>query len=152
MEEKKELYEQIKFMVDTEKEEFLRIANDSLEIYIKSVLTFGFNNISKECLRIIKDMFNIILKEKKLLNSINENINIIDEEFAWDVIFILDDLNESTYSEYEKILDNIDIACDTKNKNRIIKPNKPIDSLITNNEYEDLVQRLIGKKIEKKRN
>lgn len=146
MDEKKELIDYIEFMINTEKEELLRIALESIETYIKSTLTFGFTTINHECLTIIKDMFNIISKERKLLKHILKNINRIDINYTWDTITTLDELNERTYDSYEKILDNIEVACETRNKNRIIKPNKKIDSLITNEEYEKLVLKLTEKK------
>ena len=61
------------------------------------------------------------------------------------MIGILDELGEDTYLDYCDILDNIYTACEAKDKERIVRGNKPINSLITNNEYEEKVYTLVQK-------
>ena len=51
----------------------------SLGSYFKSLVAFGRKNpITKDNLQIIKEMYQIIIKERKLLNFILKNIDEID--------------------------------------------------------------------------
>ena len=153
IDDKKEITEQIKFMINAAPEELFRIISNSIELYIKSAIAFGIDsNITKENLNIIKDMTKIILKERKLLKKLESNISNENIDDIWEILDILEELNERTYNSYDDILKEIEIACDIKDKKRIIKQGKPIDSLITNEEYTKLIENITLKGLEKKRN
>ena len=142
-----ELIEKIKWMKKSSPEELFRITIYSIENYVKSLIVFGRNsNITKENINIIKEMAKILKIERKLLNYILKNINIIDLESALDIVYLLDDLNEKTYMNYDSILNNIDIACELKNDSRILKPNKGFDTLLSNPNYENMVLSLTENK------
>ncbi len=145
--QKEEILNQIKFMIDTSPEEFINIAKDAISLFIKSTLLFGINsNQSKESLNTLKEMFKILKKEKEILYEIANNINYIDLNETSDFIDTLDELNENTYNYYDSILENIDISCEIRNKNRVIKPRESFNSLITDNSYVKKEKELIKKK------
>lgn len=145
--EKEELIGQLKFMISTSPEELYRMLNNGIPVFIKSAIIFGIDSdITKECLNVLKDMIKIILKERKMLLEINKNRDTIEIESLSDVIGLLDELNEKTYNEYDNILTDIEIACDLRDKRRFIKRKEPIDSIISNKEYEEYVKKIAIKK------
>lgn len=138
-----EIIEQINFMLNSSFEEYYRIFIYSFSTYLKSIIKFGItSNQSKESLKTISDFKKILIEERKLLKYLKDNIQLIDLDDAIDVVILLDELNDNTYLEYESLLDNINIAYEINDKNRIIKSNKNIDSLITNNIYKEKVLKI----------
>ena len=144
--QKEELLKQIRFMKNTSYEELLLIIKSAFSLSIRSAFTFGLNSKeAKENINILKEMFQIISKERKLLNLILENIDYLDLEEAIDTVNMLDDLNDRTYLAYDSIFTEIETACDMKTKDRCLRPRSGIDSLITNKSYEENVRGLIKK-------
>lgn len=80
-----------------------------------------------------------------LLNLIIKNIDSVDLDDAIDITDTLDILNEDTYLTYDNILSEIEDSFNDKDTYRIIRPNKTINSLITNDEYKNKVYALIKK-------
>lgn len=147
LDQKEDILNQIKFMKNTAPEELLSIIHDSLSLYLKCLTTFGFgSNEAEECLLIVKEMTKIFKKERKLLKSIESSIESIDLDLTCDIIDILDKLNEDTYNAYDNILGEIETSCYLKERNRVLRPRAQIDSLITNDEYENMVIKLTNKK------
>lgn len=147
MEQKEEILQQIKFMKSTAPEEFISIFLDAIELYIKSIITFGFNSIeAKESIRVIIDMKKILKEEKYLLNMLFESIDSIDLDEACDILESLDYLNDKTYTSYDNILSEIEISCEIKTSRMPLKPITVTDTLITNSEYKEKVLNLIHKR------
>ncbi len=145
-EQKKEIIDQINFMKSTSFEEILLIFKSAASLYFRSVITFGFNcKESKECINVLKEMYKIILKERKLLNIIKINIDSIDLDDTSLVIDMLDSLNDNTYLAYDSVLTEIETSCDLQSDDRCLRPRMGIDSLLTNNEYEGKVIKLVKK-------
>lgn len=143
---KNELIEEINYMKDGQYEELYRITTSSLLTCLKSIICFGINSEqSNECIKTLKDMRRILKEEKKLLNIILNNIDNIDLDKASNIVDILDELNDNTYTSYDDILNNINYCCELKDKERIFKSNNKIDSLITNNSYKEKVLTLTKK-------
>ena len=135
--QKEEILEQLNFIKETTPEELRRIIIDSITLYIKSVITLGFDsNAAQESLNIIKEMIKIVKEEKKILSLINKNIDDIDLDKTVDFIDDLELLNERTFIFYDNILTEIEIACEMKQKQRILRNRNGIDSLITNDYYK----------------
>ena len=144
--EKKDIKSDIKFLKSADHEVMYRVFCDALDAYLKSLTTFGFNNpYTKECFKVIKEMRQVIKEERRLLTLLLNHIDNIKLEDLDKMIGILDELGEDTYLDYCDILDNIYTACEAKDKERIVRGNKPINSLITNNEYEEKVYTLLQK-------
>lgn len=144
--EKKDIKSDIKFLKSADHEVMYRVFCDALDAYLKSLTTFGFNNpYTKECFKVIKEMRQVIKEERRLLTLLLNHIDNIKLEDLDKMIGILDELGEDTYLDYCDILDNIYTACEAKDKERIVRGNKPINSLITNNEYEEKVYTLVQK-------
>ena len=146
-EQKKEIIEQIDFMKNTSLEELLQVFKSSIFLYFKSIITFGINSKqAKESIEILKEMYKILLKERKLLNIIARNIDSIDLDDTSFVVDMLDELNDDTYLAYDGIFEDIETSCTMQKKDRILRPRNRIDSLITNKEYEESVMELIKKR------
>ena len=144
--QKKEIQKDIKFMRSTSHEELYRVFMDALSTYFKCLTTFGFNNpYTKECFTVVKDMRKVLKEEKRLLILLNNHIDNIRLDDLDEMVGTLDTLSEDTYLDYSEILDNIYFACDAKDKERIVRGNKPINSLITNDEYQEKVYTLVQK-------
>lgn len=146
MTEKEELLESIRFVKDSEKEEFMRIVLETIPVFLRSSVIFGINSTqSKTCLSIIKKMYKILKEERRLLNLIESNIDSVDIYDAEDAFDLLDSLNDDTYNSFIFTLSNIDYACDTRDDRRSLIVRSDIDSLINNDEYKKKVLELIGK-------
>ena len=142
--EKKEAKNYMKFMKSTSREYRYRIFMDALSAYYKSIVAFGFKNpYTIECYKVVKEMHLIMKEEKRLLTMLNNHFDWINPKDFQDMLEILQNLSIDEYSDYSDVLDGIEDACDAKNKERIVRSNKPIDSLITNWEYKNKVYNLI---------
>ena len=147
MTDKEELIEQLKFMIETLPEELYRIVIDAIQLFLESTIKFGkSSNQAQECLNVIREMSNILKEERHLLKLILDNINNVDIDEAWDTVDTLDKLNEKTYLSYDDILLQVEVSIQIDNPQRALRPNKGIDSLITNDEYKQQVLSLIQKK------
>lgn len=115
MEKIKQLKTDIKEMKKGSFEEIALITYYSLKNYFKSLSAFGWNNkTTKDNLKIISEMFIILKRERFLLNYILRNRSQIDPEIALNLIADLDKLNDQTVLYYYKIMDDIEVACETK--------------------------------------
>ena len=144
---KEDILEQIQFMKTNSFEELYRIVLSAISLYVRSVVLFGFNSRqAKENISIVNEMRKILKEEKVLLSLIEENIDNVDLDDACDVVDTLDALNDRTYLAYDSIFSEIETSCEIRNKDRVLRPRTPIDSLITNDEYKTKVQKLIKRK------
>lgn len=143
---KKDLQKDIKFLKKAEHEELYRVFSDALDAFFKSLVTFGLNNpYTKECFKVVKEMKDVLKEEKRLLIMLENNIDHIRLEDLDTMIGEIDEVGEDTYLDYSDILDNIYIACQAKDKERIVRINKPINSVLTNDEYKEKVIDLVKK-------
>ena len=143
---KKDLQKDIKSLKSAEHEELYRVFSDALEAFFKSLVTFGLNNpYTKECFKVVKELKEVLKEEKRLLIMLENNIDHIRLEDLDTMIGEIDEVGEDTYLDYSDILDNIYIACQAKDKERIVRSNKPINSVLTNPEYKEKVIDLVKK-------
>lgn len=143
---KKDLQKDIKSLKSAEHEELYRVFSDALEAFFKSLVTFGLNNpYTKECFKVVKELKEVLKEEKRLLVMLENNIDHIRLEDLDTMIGEIDEVGEDTYLDYSDILDNIYIACQEKDKERIVRSNKPINSVLTNPEYKEKVIDLVKK-------
>jgi hypothetical protein len=119
---------------------------DALSTYFKCLTTFGFNNpYTKECFNVVKEMRMVIKEEKRMLKLLYNNVDYINLDDLSDTVAMIDELGEDAYTDYSDILDNIYSSCEARDKNRIVRSNKPIDSLVTNGEYKEKIYDLVQK-------
>lgn len=143
---KKDLQKDIKSLKSAGHEELYRVFSDALEAFFKSLVTFGLNNpYTKECFKVVKELKEVLKEEKRLLVMLENNIDHIRLEDLDTMIGEIDEVGEDTYLDYSDILDNIYIACQEKDKERIVRSNKPINSVLTNPEYKEKVIDLVKK-------
>lgn len=143
---KKDLQKDIKSLKSAGHEELYRVFSDALEAFFKSLVTFGLNNpYTKECFKVVKELKEVLKEEKRLLIMLENNIDHIRLEDLDTMIGEIDEVGEDTYLDYSDILDNIYIACQAKDKERIVRSNKPINSVLTNPEYKEKVIDLVKK-------
>ena len=146
MEEKKEAKSYMKFMRSTSHEYMYRVFMESLSSYFKSLTTFGFKNpYTKECYKVVKEMYLIMKEEKRLLTMLDNNFDWINPKAFAKMLEILQELSVEEYMIYSDDLDEVEKACEDKNDKRLVRPYKEIDSLITNDEYKNKVYDLIQK-------
>ena len=144
--QKKEVISHIKFMRSAQHEEMYRVFMDALSTYLKCLTTFGINNpYTKECFNVVKEMRQSLKEEKKLLRVLNDHSDWINIDDLNEIISMLDEVAEDTYYDDSDILENIYTSCEAKDKERIVRPNKPINSLLTNKEYKNKVYDLVQK-------
>lgn len=143
---KKVILDEIKYMKSGSREELSMFFTESILTYLRTILAFGLKyKNAGECFNVYSDMKKILKKEKELFKIIAENIDKIELNEAQKIIDMLDELNDDTYLAYDNILYQIYLACNDKDENRIIKSNKPINSLLNNNKYENEVLKLVKK-------
>lgn len=135
-EEIKVLIEDINYMKRGSIGEMFLIIYYSLISYLKCLLVFGHKSkITKDSINVIKEMFNILKLEKKMLNYILKNINHFDVNATIKVILMLDELNANTVRYYYDVIDDIEIAADMNNEFRGLRPSTPLPTLIQTNLY-----------------
>ena len=146
LDQKSEIKKDIKFLKSSGREELYRVFMDALFAYFKCLTTFGFNNpYTKECFNVVKEIKKVIKEEKRLLAMLDNNIDHINLDDLEFMVSEIDEIGEKAYLDYSDILDNIYASCDSKDKNRIVRGNKPINSIITNPKYKEKVYSLIQK-------
>jgi hypothetical protein len=76
--------------------------------YFKALIKFGNNSdITRSALLVIRDMFKIGRYEYRLLSYIKKNIDRFDLDDTEDVVSELDQLNDRTYSAYDRVITDI---------------------------------------------
>lgn len=121
-------------------EEMFLITSYSLEGYFKSLFTFGIKSkITKDNLNIIKEMFSILMKERKMLNYILANLDSFNLSAVANVIGIIDDVNDKTVRYYYNVMQEITDACEAKDELRGNRPSKDFPTLIQSDSYTNEV-------------
>lgn len=137
---KKILYEDIQDMKNGSIEEMWLVTFYSLSSYFQSLFSFGYKSkVTKDNLNVIKEMFNILRTERKLLNYILKNLDTFNIESTEQVIALLDDLNDRTLEYYYNVIDDIEDAAELKDENCGIRPNKDFSTLLQTNSYTNEV-------------
>ncbi len=140
------LINNINNMISGIPEELRMIFFDGMSAYFKALIRFGKNSdITRSALLVIRDMFKIGRYEYRLLSYIKKNIDRFDLDDTEDVVSELDQLNDRTYSAYDRVITDIEVAYDMNDPNRTVKP-RNIDSLITNDVYTNMVLKLNNNK------
>lgn len=135
-EEKKDLYKNIWEMKNGSAEQMCLIIMYSLGAYFKSLFAFGSSNkVTRDNLNIIKEMFNIIRTERKLLNYILQNIDKFDVNAAQDVVGMLDSVNDKTVEYYYDVINDIEDAAELKEEHRGYRPRSGFPTLIEEGTY-----------------
>lgn len=138
--EKEDLVKDIQGMLSGSPEQMLLVAYYGLVGYFKSLFAFGRKStVTRDNLKIIKEMWKILREEEKLLNFILKNIWNVDVDAATKVVAMLDDLNDKTVEYYYKVMEDIEDACETKDEHRGKRPNQGFDSLIQTRRYANQV-------------
>lgn len=135
-ERKEELIRNINEMKTGSFEQMLLIIKYSLNSYFKSMQTFGKDNrVTKDNLNIIKEMFLIIRRERKLLNFILDNIDKFSIEASEDAVGMLDELNDKTIEYYYDLINDIEDASETGQEFRGYRPKRELKTLITDDSF-----------------
>lgn len=110
----------------------------SIKNYLRSQIVFGSQSIvPKDVLSIWNEYLAIKKKENKIFNYLLNKKSDIDyfsfpvDEFLSD----LDELSEQTDEYFEKILEDIEVACDMKEEYRAKRMPKDFDTLIENENF-----------------
>lgn len=135
-EEKKYLVSDIKEMKNGSVEQMALVTYYSLGNYFKALLAFGRkSHVTKDNLRVIKEMYHILRKENALLNFILRNVDTIDVEAASAVVEMLDSLNDKTVEYYYDVIEDVEDACECKEERRGIRPKKNFPTLTQSDSY-----------------
>lgn len=133
---KDSLTQEIKNMKNGQIEEMALVSFYSLESYFKSLFTFGSkSSTTKDTLNVIKEMFQIVKRERTIFNYILNNMEQFNVDAIEDVVTILDDLNDKTLEYYYRVIDEIEDAIDMKDERRSIRPRKNFDTLTQTDSY-----------------
>ncbi len=116
------------------------ITKNGLDSYLRAVKVDGpLSPLAREALRIIREVYKNSNLEDKLLLFILENIDVVDITAAEDVTRTLEKLNDKTYAAYDEMLDDIKAACLLSKKDRQLRPERTVESLLTNDIYKTMV-------------
>lgn len=136
IEQKEELRKNIFEMKSGSIEQMLLIVKYSLTAYFKSAITFGSDNrVTRDNILIIKEMFEILRRERKLLNYILRNIDYFDVTSSEEVVGMLDEVNDKTIDYYYGLLNDIEDAAELGQEFRGYRPRKGASTLITDDKY-----------------
>ena len=128
--EKAKLVSEITEMKKGEIEEMFLISFYSLSSYIKSLIAFGHrSNVTKDNLKVIKEMFNIIKTDRNMLNFILKNIDNFHIDSIMNVIDMLDDANDKTIMYYYDVINEIEDACEMNVERRGIRSRKNFETI-----------------------
>jgi len=117
-----------------------RIVLKGMKSYFNALKTFGpFSPVTKETLKVIKDILKIQNINDKLLLFILENIDQFDISATENVVLKLEKLTDSTYDSYQAILNEINEACRENDETKELRPKDGISTLLTNNRYKTMV-------------
>ena len=137
---KEMLYEDICDMKSGSFEEMWLVTFYSLSSYFQSLFSFGYKSkVTKDNLNVIKEMFQILYTERKLLNYIIKNLDKFNVDSTERVVAILDELNDKTLNYYYNVIDDIEEAAELKNETRGIRLNKDFSTLLQTNSYTNEV-------------
>ena len=135
--EKEELISDIKGMKSGSIEQMALVTYYSLSSYFKALLAFGRkSNVTKDNLRVIKEMYHILRKENALLNFILRNVDRIDVDAASNVVEMLDSLNDKTVEYYYDVIEEVEDACECNEERRGSRPRKNFPTLTQTDSYE----------------
>ena len=132
-EQKEELRKNISEMKQGSIEQMLLIIKYGLTSYFKSVVMFGSDSsVTQDNILIIKEMFEILRRERKMLNYILRNMDSFDINAAEDVVGMLDELNDETIKYYYGLINDIEDAAETGQEFRGYRPRREARTLINN--------------------
>ena len=132
-----DVYKSINSILSMKREENLCLLYYSIKSYLYSTISFGINNdISKDCINVIKEYYAISEKERNLLLKLKDNLNLFDYSEINEYLNNLDDLDELTIKYYYKVLEDIEIACDMKEPRRAKRIKKNFKFLTETDEYD----------------
>ena len=121
-------------------EEYIMMLLEYLKLYFK-VITNGNNSKLKSILiEKIKEYKSIISLENKYLRYLDKYEKVINENEYRNVLEVLDELNGKTYTYYDNILEEVDIAFGLKREGNIISK-RNFKTLV---EEEELRDEIIG--------
>lgn len=130
----------IEGMRDSQFEQMFLITFYGLSSYFKSLFTFGSkSSIARDSIRVIKEMFDIVKTERRMLDFILKNMDSFDIESTSLVVAEMDQLNDKTVEYYYKVLDDIDEACECEVERFGIRPRKTFDTLTQTDSYTNQV-------------
>jgi hypothetical protein len=133
---KEELEKEIRDMRSGSYEEMWLITVYGLSSYFKSLFSFGFkSNVTKDNINVIKEMFNILFTERKMLNFMLKNLDKFHLNSTADVIKMLDELNDKTVEYYYHIIEDIETACECGQEFRGTRPRKDFPTLTQSDSY-----------------
>lgn len=136
IEQKEELIKNINEMKQGSIEQMLLIIKYGLGAYFKAKITFGSENrVTKDSINIIKEMFEILRVERKMLNYILKNINHLNIDSAENVVGMLDNINDRTIEYYYALIDDIEDAAETGQEFRGYRPRCGKSTIITDDRY-----------------
>lgn len=134
--EKEDLISDIKEMKNGSIEQMALVTYYSLGSYFKSLLAFGRRStVTKDNLKVIKEMYHILRRENVLLNFILRNVDKVDVDAASNVVEMLDSLNDKTVEYYYSVIEDVEDACECKEERRGIRPKKSFPTLIQSDSY-----------------
>ncbi len=145
-ERKNKLTKDILYMKDSAASQIATMTKNGLNSHVRALKTFGpKSKVTKEALVTIREFYKISKLEGKLLNFILKNLDQMYLSAAEDSAMTLDLLNRSTIEAYQSVLTEINTACEEKDEKRVLKPEKGINSLLTNKRYTAMVMALTEK-------
>lgn len=138
--DKRYLLQDINEMKNGQFEQMYLITIYSLSNYFKSLFAFGKEStVTKDNLMVIKEMFEILKTERKLLNFILRNMDKIDCYSAELVVGLLDETNDKTVKYFYQVMGDIDEACELKDEMRGKRVRKSFPTLTQDNCYSEEV-------------
>ncbi len=148
LEDIKDLQETIHMMRKKGLSQFCYMMSFSIRIYLKSFIVFGPETVVTEDIASAwREYLTIKKKENKIFNYLLKRKEDIDyfsfpaNEFLLD----LDELSEQTDEYFEKVLEDIEVACDMRDKYRAKRMPKEFDTLIENDDFvHELVEGTIN--------
>lgn len=126
--------------INVSKQDNLYHMFDFLNTWIKaifqSIITFGINSkATKECLNAFTEYRKNLIAETNLYDYLYRHSKCAENDAVGEYLQDLFQLGEDTYAYYDKLLEEILVACDLKHEHRIIREKKNFQTLIESNEF-----------------
>lgn len=108
----------------------------SLSAYLYCISKFGVSSeVTKDCLRVVKEFTDINYYEKRILKFIKKHIKTMDTGVALELIDTMSDRKEEEIVYYYQVLDDIETACDMQQEFRAKRIKKPHTSIYDDQEF-----------------
>ena len=145
-ERKSELTKDIQYMINSIRLNKLKFDYLGYKAFARAKLAFGFTSpMAREALVALKEVNKMSAAENRLFTFILKNLDVVDLDSAKEVELELERINDSAFTEYFEMINQIEFACKHNDASLYVSPEGDIKSVLSNGDYARMVVGLTEK-------